>query len=308
MAQTLLLKLNDAMVTYGRAPLLQHVDLKFHIGDKVALVGRNGSGKSTLARVIAGRLEPDQGTCEAQKGMTVGYLEQDPSMSGFETVGEYAARDLNRGQKHLIDKAMKGLGFAPNVRVSEASGGELRKAAIARVLANDPDFLILDEPTNHLDIQSILWIERRLSEMEAGLVLISHDRALLKSTTNRTVWIDRGTVRKSPNGFAGFENWRDKIFAEEESRRHNLDKKIKSETVWSHQGISARRRRNQGRLRELQERRLERKAMIEEAGKAAFELPQTIRKSRMLIDAVKLTKEFGQGPVVRDFSLRVVKG
>ncbi|NIY97351.1 ATP-binding cassette domain-containing protein, partial [Salipiger sp. HF18] len=241
-------------------------------------------------------------------GTSVGYMEQEPDLTGFATLGDYAAEGLGPAEMYLVEAAGQGLGFDPERAVETASGGERRRAALARLMAQDPDVMLLDEPTNHLDIAAIQWLETELKGTRKAFVLISHDRRFLEELTRATLWIDRGAVRRQEQGFRGFEDWRDKIWAEEDDARHKLDRKIKSEAKWAVEGISARRTRNQGRLRALRALRQERSGMIRRQGAAAMELASAPTSGKKVIEAVKLSKSFGDKQILRDFSLTVQRG
>ena len=272
MARIPLLQLSDISLTFGGEPIFDKLDLVVHPGDRVALVGRNGSGKSTLMKIMAGLIEPDKGTRVVPVGVTVGYMEQDPDLSGFETLGDYAASHLPEGEEYRVAMVAEGLKFQPETLVTSASGGEKRRAALAKLMAEAPELMLLDEPTNHLDIQAIQWLEEELRGTRTAFVLISHDRAFLRALTRATLWVDRGQVRRREHGFDGFEEWREEIWEQEDEARHKLDRKIKAEARWAVEGISARRKRNQGRVRALADLRAERGAQIRRQGTAAFEL------------------------------------
>ena len=229
MARAPLLQLSQISLTFGGNPVFDGLDLVVQPGDRVALVGRNGSGKSTLMKVMAGLVEADQGLRVVPPGVTVGYMEQDPDLSGFATLGDYAASGLPEGEAYRVSVAAEGLKFDPETPVSSASGGERRRAALAKLMAEAPELMLLDEPTNHLDIQAIEWLEGQLRDTRAAFVLISHDRAFLRALTRATLWIDRGQVRRREAGFEGFEDWRETVWAEEDEARHKLDRKIKAE-------------------------------------------------------------------------------
>jgi len=308
MAQAPLLQLSDISLTFGGEPVFANLSLIVQPGDRVALVGRNGSGKSTLMKVMAGMVEPDTGTRVVPAGTSVGYMEQEPDLSGFETLGEYAAQGLGPAEMYLVEAAGEGLGFDPERPVATASGGERRRAALARLMAQDPDVMLLDEPTNHLDIAAIQWLEAELKRTRKAFVLISHDRRFLEELTRATLWIDRGAVRRQEQGFKGFEDWRDKIWAEEDEARHKLDRKIKAEAKWAVEGISARRTRNQGRVRALKALRQERSNMIRRQGTAAMELASAPVSGKKVIEAEGLTKIFGEKTIVKNFSLTVQRG
>ncbi|MCB1334125.1 MAG: ATP-binding cassette domain-containing protein, partial [Roseivivax sp.] len=289
-------------------PVFDALSLAVQPGDRVALVGRNGSGKSTLMKVMAGLVEPDRGERVVPPGIAVGYMEQDPDLSGYATLGDYAAAGLGPGEMYRVERAGEGLGFDPARPVATASGGERRRAALARLMAGEPDLMLLDEPTNHLDIAAIGWLEEELKATRAAYVLISHDRRFLSELTRATLWIDRGAVRRQEQGFAGFEAWRDKVWDEEDSARHKLERKIKAEARWAVEGISARRKRNMGRVRALQDLRAERAAMIRRQGAAAMELSAGPSSGRKVIEAKALAKGYGGKDIVRNFSLTVMRG
>ncbi len=308
MARAPLLQLSQISLTFGGNPLFDGLDMNIQPGDRVALVGRNGSGKSTLMKIMAGLSEPDHGTRVASPGVTVGYMEQDPDLSGFATLGDYAASRLPEDETYRVAMAAEGLRFNPDTPVSTASGGERRRAALAKLRAEAPDLMLLDEPTNHLDIQAILWLEAELQSTRAAFVMISHDRAFLRSLSRATLWIDRGQVRRRESGFDGFEDWRDTVRAEEDDARHKLDRKIKHEATWAVEGISARRKRNQGRVRALNALRDERSSQIRRQGTAALELEASSTSGKRVIEAKGVCKSFGDTSIVKNFDLRVLRG
>jgi ATP-binding cassette subfamily F protein uup len=308
MARAPLLQLSGISLTFGGNPVFDDLDLVVQPGDRVALVGRNGSGKSTLMKVMAGLVEPDKGIRVVPPGVQVGYMEQDPDLSGFETLGDYAASMLPAGEEYKVPMVAEGLKFNPETPVATASGGERRRAALAKLMAEAPELMLLDEPTNHLDIQAIEWLEAELKDTRTAFVLISHDRAFLRALTRATLWIDRGQVRRRESGFEGFEEWRETVWAEEDEARHKLDRKIKAEAKWAVEGISARRKRNQGRVRALAALRDERSSQIRRQGTAALELESGPQSGKKVIEAKGLTKIFGNKQIVRDFDLRVLRG
>ena len=308
MARVPLLQLNDIALTFGGDPVFDGLDVVVQPGDRIALVGRNGSGKSTLMKVMAGLVEADRGEVVVPPGQSVGYMEQDPDMTGFATLGDFASHDLEPGELYKVERAGEGLKFDPARPVETASGGERRRAALAGLMARAPDLMLLDEPTNHLDIQAIGWLEDELRATRAGFVLISHDRAFLRNLTRATLWIDRGQVRRQDKGFGDFEAWRDKVWEEEDQQRHKLDRKIKAEARWAVEGISARRKRNQGRVRALQGLRAERAAQINRQGTAAMALDAGPKSGRKVIEAKAVTKSYGEKMILRPFSLTVMRG
>ncbi len=308
MARAPLLQLNGISLTFGGNPVFDVLSLVVQSGDRVALVGRNGSGKSTLMKVMAGLVEPDKGERVVPAGVTVGYMEQDPDLSGYATLGDYAASGLPEGEAYRVGMAAEGLKFRPETPVAQASGGERRRAALAKLMAEAPELMLLDEPTNHLDIEAIEWLEAQLKGTRSAYVLISHDRAFLRALTRATLWIDRGEVRRREAGFEGFEDWRETIWAEEDEARHKLDRKIKAEAKWAVEGISARRKRNMGRVRALQAMRADRAAQIRRQGTAALELESGPVSGKRVIEARGLTKSFGDKLIVKNFDLRILRG
>ena len=308
MARAPLLQLSDISLTFGGEPVFDGLSLVIQPGERIALVGRNGSGKSTLMKVMAGRVEADRGEVVPGPGVTVGYMEQDPDLSGFETLGDFAASGLEPGEMYRVERACEGLRFDPAQPVATASGGERRRAALAKLLAEAPGLMLLDEPTNHLDISAIAWLEEELKATRAAFVLISHDRAFLRNLARTTFWIDRGAVRRLDKGFEAFETWRDKIWEEEDIARHKLDRKIKAEARWAVEGISARRTRNQGRVRALQDLRRQRASQIARQGTAAMALDSGPKSGRKVIEAKGISKGYGDNLILRPFDLTIMRG
>jgi ATP-binding cassette subfamily F protein uup len=308
MAPPPLLTLTGVSLTFGGRPLFQDAALSVGAGERLCVVGRNGSGKSTLLKIAAGLVEPDAGTRFAQPGARIAHLPQEPDLSGFATLGAYAAADLAEAERYRADIAMEALGVRADASAAGASGGERRRAALARLMAGEPELMLLDEPTNHLDIAAIEWLETTLRETRAGFVLISHDRTLLKNLTKATLWVDRGQIRRLERGFDGFEAWRDETLAQEDAERHKLDRLIKAEAKWAVEGISARRTRNQGRVRRLESLRAERREQVRVAGVAAMAFDGAPLSGKLVIEAKGLTKAYGGRAVVRDFSTRILRG
>ena len=308
MARTPLLQVSDIALTFGGDPVFEDLSLIVQPADRVALVGRNGSGKSTLMKVMAGLVLPDSGTRVAAPGVQVGYMEQDPTMAGFATLGDYASSGLDIDETYKVDMVAEGLKFDPAGDVNTASGGERRRAALAKLMAEAPELMLLDEPTNHLDIEAIAWLENELKTTRAGFVLISHDRAFLRALTRATLWIDRGQVRRAEQGFEHFEAWRDKLWEEEDQQRHKLNRKIKAEARWAVEGISARRKRNQGRVRALQELRAQRAAQITRQGTAAMAFDGGTASGKKVMEAFGLTKAFDGKSIVKNFDMTVQRG
>lgn len=300
------LGLEGVSVLQGGRLLFDNVDLSIGPRDRLALIGRNGAGKTTLLRVIAGSLEPDKGRRSVQPGVRVVWLEQEPSLSGFDTLRDYA---LSGGlAAHEVDAVADQLGVDLSRGCATASGGERRRAAIARALAMEPDVLLLDEPTNHLDVAAIEWLENWLGRYTGAFVAISHDRTFLARLTRTSLWLDQGRLRRAEVGFGGFEAWADRARAEDIRAAEKLDSKLRLELHWLERGVTGRRRRNQGRLEKLNEMRAQRKAMLGEAGVAKLGLASDDAKTKIVIDAEHVTKRFGERTVIRDLTLKVQRG
>ena len=308
MARAPLLQLTDISLTFGGNPVFSDLSLVVQEGDRLALVGRNGSGKSTLMKVMARLVQPDTGSVITPDGVRVGYMEQEPDFAGFATLGDYAAANLEMGEEWRVEAVAEGLKLKLDADPARASGGERRRAALARLLAEAPELMLLDEPTNHLDIEAIGWLERELSQSRTAFVLISHDRAFLTALARGTLWLDRGVVRRQDRGFADFEAWRDKTWDDEDQARHKLDRKIKAEARWAVEGISARRKRNQGRVRALQDLRAERANMIRRQGAAEMVLDAGQASGKRVIEATGISKSFGDRVILQPFDLRILRG
>ena len=308
MAEPPILTLADIALTFGGDPLFSELALSVHPGERIALVGRNGSGKSTLLRIMAGLTLPDSGTRFLRPGLTVGYMAQEPDFAGFPTLGAFAAQHVDPAEHWRVEIAMEGVKLDPALAPEAASGGERRRAALAKILAEAPDLMLLDEPTNHLDIAAIAWLEGWLRETRTAFVVISHDRAFLRNLTDRVLWVDRGEVRRLDRGFADFEEWRDKVYEEEDLQRHKLNRLIKAEARWAVEGISARRKRNQGRVRRLADLRAERAGQIARTGTAKMEFESATRSGKLVVDAEHVAKSFGDRVLLKDFSIRVNRG
>ena len=308
MAEPPILTLADLELSFGGDPLLVGASLVVQPGERIALVGRNGSGKSTLLKLMAGLVAPDRGTRFVRPGTGVGYMAQEPDFAGFATLGAFAAAGLAEGEEWRVAAAMAGLKLDAGLAPAAASGGERRRAALAKILAEAPDLMLLDEPTNHLDIHAVAWLEAHLAAARTAFVAVSHDRAFLRNLTDRTLWVDRGEVRRLERGFAAFEAWRDKVYEEEDLARHKLDRLIRAEGRWAVEGISARRKRNQGRVRRLDEMRAARREAILRPGTARLELDAGAASGRLVIEAERICKAYGDRVLVRDFSLKVTRG
>jgi ABC transport system ATP-binding/permease protein len=304
-----LVQLKDIALTFGGTPLLAGVELSVSEGERVCLVGRNGSGKSTLLKIAAGLVEPDRGTRFLQPGATVRYLPQEPDFAGAATTLAYVEAGLGPGDdRHPARYLLEQLGLTGDEDPAHLSGGEARRAALARVLAPAPDILLLDEPTNHLDLTTIEWLERELAGRRAALVMISHDRRFLSNLSRATVWLDRGQTRRIERGFSAFEAWRDEVLAEEERDQHKLDRKIVAEEHWLRYGVTARRKRNVRRLGALQALRQARRDFRAAAGKANLSASAADRSGTLVIEADRIGKSYDGRVIVNDFSTRIQRG
>ena len=304
-----LLFLKDIRMTFGGTPLLEGADISVSAGDRLCLVGRNGSGKSTLLKIAAGLTESDHGERFVQPGATVRYLPQEPDLSGFATTLAYVEAGLAPGDdlwraRYLLEA----LGLTGDENPATLSGGEARRAALARVIAPEPDILMLDEPTNHLDLPAIEWLESELKGLKSALVLISHDRRFLENLSRATLWLDRGVTRRLEQGFSAFEAWRDTVLEEEERDRHKLDRQIVREEHWVRYGVTARRKRNVRRMSELAGLRQKRRDARGPTGTVKLEAAEADISGKLVIEVKRIAKSFGERTIVSDLSLRLLRG
>ncbi len=304
-----ILKLDDIKLTFGVTPLLDGANLQVEPGDRICLVGRNGSGKSTLMKIAAGLVEAQSGEVFRHPAATIRYLEQAPDFAGFDTVQAYAEAGLGPGDDpYRVTYLLEHLGLTGQENPESLSGGEARRAALARVMAPEPDILMLDEPTNHLDLPTIEWLESELQQTRSALVLISHDRRFLEKVSTSTVWLDRGQSRRLNRGFAHFEEWRDKVLEEEELEQHKLGKAIEREEHWMRYGVTARRKRNMRRVGELQAMRAEYRGHKGPQGSVQATVTEGRESGKLVIEADSITKAYGERVIVAPFSLRVHRG
>ena len=304
-----LLLLQNIRLALGSTPLLDSAELGVGAGERICLIGRNGSGKSTLLKVAAGLLLPDAGTRFLQPGATVRYLPQEPDLAGYATTLDYVqdgigpGDDMHRGRT-LLDQ----LGLTGQENPAHLSGGEARRCALARVLAPEPDLLLLDEPTNHLDLPAIEWLEAELKSRRGGLVLISHDRRLLETLSRSIVWLEDGRTRRIDRGFAHYEAWREEVQEQEERDRHKLGRQIAREEDWLRYGVTARRKRNVKRLADLGALRQKRKDGGGGEGRLRLSATEADMSGKLVVVADKISKSYGGEPVMRDLTLRVLRG
>ena len=287
----------------------ESIDLHVLPGDRLALIGRNGAGKTTLLKIITGKIEPDRGQRRVKPGTRIVFLEQEPDFSGTGTLMDFALGGELPPAAHEVEAIAGQLGIDMSRLSATASGGERRRAALARALAQDPDLILLDEPTNHLDLSAIDWLEDWLTRYRGAFITISHDRTFLTRLTRATLWLDRGTLRRKEIGFGGYEAWEEQVYAEEARNAERLDAKLKIEAHWLERGVTARRKRNQGRLEKLFQMRAARAAMISGAGTAKLKLSSDDDfKSKSVIVAENISKSFGDRAIIKPFSLRIQNG
>lgn len=291
----------------GNGWLFSDLDVNIGPRDRLALIGRNGAGKTTLLKLIGGQVEADKGTRSIQPGTRIITLEQDPFFTGYDTLMDFALSGKDAPLRHEVEAIAGQLGIDLSRKADSASGGERRRAALARALASEPDLLLLDEPTNHLDLAAIDWLEDWLMRYKGAFVVISHDRTFLDRLTKATLWLDRGSLRRKDIGFGGYEAWMETVYAEEARAADKLDAKLKIEAHWLERGVTARRKRNQGRLEKLWEMRAQRAAMLTPQGTAKLALSSDDAKSKAVIVADHVNKSFGERPIVKDFTLRITR-
>jgi ATP-binding cassette subfamily F protein uup len=292
----------------GEGWLFRGLDIYIGARDRLALIGRNGVGKTTLLKCLAGMIDPDEGKRTIVPGTHVVLLEQDPAMAGFDTLSDWVLHGADAPEPHEADSIAHQLGVDLSRPVATASGGERRRAAITRALGAKPGILLLDEPTNHLDLAAIEWLEDWLKRFKGAFIVISHDRTFLARLTNSCVWLDRGQLRRAEIGFGGFEAWTERVYEEEARAAEKLDAKLKLELHWLQRGVTARRRRYQGRLAKLHEMRAQRAAMLGTSGTAKLALAKDDIRSKTVIDADRVSKSFGERAIIRDFTVRVQRG
>ncbi len=304
-----ILKLDDIFLSFGGTPLLAGAGLQVEPGDRICLVGRNGSGKSTLMKIAAGMVEPQSGEVFRHPASTIRYLDQAPDFSGYSTVQEYAEAGLTPGDDaYRVTYLLEHLGLTGEEEPARLSGGEARRAALARVMAPEPNILMLDEPTNHLDLPTIEWLEDELRKSRSALVVISHDRRFLEKVSTATVWLDRGTSRRLDRGFGSFEAWRDEVLEAEELEQHKLGKAIEREEHWLRYGVTARRKRNVRRLGELQTMRGAYRGHQGPQGSVQAQVSEGRESGKLVIEAEAIAKSYEGRSIVAPFSIRVHRG
>jgi ATP-binding cassette subfamily F protein uup len=310
LAEPPLLALSGIRFHLGAQTILDGVDLGISPGERLSLVGRNGAGKSTLLRILAGEPIADGGKRFAQPGATIATLPQEPDFTGHASVADYVASALTDSlgpSDYRIEAILEEMKLDGHRVPGELSGGEARRAALARVLIAEPDVMLLDEPTNHLDLPTIEWLEEKLARWRGAYVMVSHDRRFLTTLSRAVLWLDRGIVRRLDKGYGEFENWSNDIIEREATERHKLDRLIERETEWAGKSIRARRTRNEGRLRALAALRQQRRAQIGPVGRATIEVGSAEASGALVVTARNITKRWGEKTIVEDFSTRVFR-
>ena len=311
MASFPILSVRNLHLQLGAKNLFSGVNLQISMGERWVLVGRNGSGKSTLLKIMAGLHESDGGEIVSRPGLRTAYMPQDPDLTGFKTVSDYVLTGLKANEQDLHYRAhmlLTAVKLNPLAAPADLSGGEARRAALVYTLMPQPDLLLLDEPTNHMDLETIIWLEKELKSMKAALVIISHDRAFLDALGEGVFWLDRGILRQAEQPFARFESWSEQILEEESQYLKKLDKRIEKETAWSHQGITARRKRNQGRLRKLHEMRITRNQFISRQGSIVTKAETGELSGKLVIEAKSICKGYKEHRLFENFSLKIMRG
>lgn len=303
--------LKNVKLRFGTNQLFRDIELYINRGDKISLIGRNGSGKSTLLKIIAGLQDIDDGEIFIQPATKIGYMPQEADLAEYKTLRDVVLSGLeddDTASEYKAQILIEQLGIAAEQSPETASGGEKRKATLAKALVSEPDILLLDEPTNHLDMPTIEILEKIIINYPGAVVLISHDRYFLRKISRTTFWLDRGIMRRNNKGFEFFEEWQEQIIEQEIIAQKYLDKKLAEETEWLHKGVTARRRRNQGRLRRLLQLRQERREQIKQIGNVNIDIENTLWKSKIVLEAKHITKSFSNRPIVKDFSIKVIRG
>jgi ATP-binding cassette subfamily F protein uup len=301
-----LLALRDVRLADGRRRLFDGVDMGLEAGGRACLVGRNGAGKSTLLRILAGSAQADSGERVVTPALRITFVPQEPEIAGA-TLADYAT--AGGAPRHAADAALEAFGVDPMRGTRGLSGGEARRAALARAFAEAPDILLLDEPTNHLDIAAIELLEQRIARARVSLLVVSHDRAFLARVTQRCFWLEDRTVRRLDAGFADFDAWADKVMAAEAEAARRLDKAIEREAYWMSHGVTGRRARNEGRRRRLVALRGEKAERLRLArGELAIGAAVADPSGRLVIEAKGLTKAYGDRPLLQGFSTRIMRG
>jgi ATP-binding cassette subfamily F protein uup len=322
-AAPLILSVKDAVVKYTEKPLFQDMNFNIHQGSRIALVGRNGSGKTTLMNIILGNKELDGGERWQEIGLTIGYLKQDITPKKGESVFDFIFEEIPDDENkefyaYKVDVICEALDLDKTAMMTHLSGGQIRRAGLARSLVEEPDLLMLDEPTNHLDLEAIQWLEDYLTNYRGTLLCISHDKTFLGNITNKVFWLDRGQIRVAPSGFADFDDWSTMLLEQEERELRNRSKIVEREVEWASKGVKARRKRNERRVIEMREMRdklkSDKSAYIRVVSKIKMPEPTTDEKSSKIVAEYynvhkSFKKENGDDLIILDkFNMRIMRG
>ncbi len=311
-----LVTLEGASIAFGHLPVLDNVALQIEAREHVALIGRNGMGKSTLLKILGGDVALDTGSVWRQRALRVAMLEQDVPLRAnrpvFEVVAEGHTHHLEEDEawlrEHHVDMILSRLKLTAETIVDTLSGGWRRRVLLARALVGQPDLLLLDEPTNHLDIEAIQWLEAFLAEYAGAVMFVTHDRAFLARLATRIIELDRGRLTSWPGNYATYLERKESALVNEQALAAKFDKKLSEEEVWVRQGIKARRTRNEGRVKALEAMRAARAARREQMGNVRIEVAQAVQSGKLVFESKGISKSFGDRPVIRDFSGRVIRG
>lgn len=305
--------IKNGNLSFADKVVLSELEIYLYAGDKICLVGRNGCGKSSLMKVIYGEYELDSGELFQDTTLKVGYLKQDVRTNTNSSIYDFILKDNGEKiDKYRADIILSKLEIDGNINLKDCSGGQIRRAHLAKALILEPDILLLDEPTNHLDIAAIEWLEEFVKSYNGTIICISHDRAFLNNVTNKTWWLDRGILRKSDQGFRYFDQWQELILQQEEAQLRKLSKKLDTEKAWLNTGVTARRKRNQKRLAQLKRLRESLKSQTTRLGQAKLRLsPEELeeaRKTRFILEVDNISFAYANRKIIDNFSFRVKKG
>ncbi|MGN6578926.1 MAG: ATP-binding cassette domain-containing protein [Bordetella sp.] len=312
MAAATLITLTDVQLAYGHHPLLDHADFAIQQGERIGLIGRNGAGKSSLLKLLDGRTQPDDGDLARSSGLRVATVEQEPDLDEDATIydavcePETYAEDWSRPAR--VRATLERLGLPGELVVSGLSGGMRKRVALARALADDPDLLLLDEPTNHLDFDGIAWLETLLRNWKGAAVIITHDRRFLDAVATRIVELDRGKLLSFPGNFSQWQERKAQWLESERLEQARFDKLLAQEEVWIRKGIEARRTRNEGRVRRLEQLRVERAERRERVGNVNLALAQGQRSGKLVAELKHVSKFYGDRRIVHDYSTTILRG
>ena len=300
------LALKSVRLADGPVMLFDGVDLGLEPRSRACLVGRNGAGKSTLLRILAGEIEADEGERTITPGARVAFVRQEPDITG-ETLLDHAC--AGGAPAHVAEAALAAFDIDPAKPARGLSGGEIRRAALARAFAEEPDVVLLDEPTNHLDILAIATLEEMIAQSGAAMLIVSHDRAFLERITDRCFWLEHRRVRRLDQGFLAFPDWSDRIMAAEAEEARRQDKALERETHWLARGVTARRARNEGRRRRLLDMRAAKAERLKEArGSLSMSLASSGVSGARVAEVRSVSKSFGERILLKNFSTRIMRG